>query len=254
MNPSETVFAAKAKDITQREYLRHRIEPHQGDPHYLPLSDLRLALDGVAGAATGRVLDYGCGASPYRELFPGVEYRRADFLETGDLDYTIDAMGRVPAPDGGFDLVLSTQVAEHLPDASVHWQEAHRLLRPGGRFILSTHGTFPDHGCPYDFRRWTADGLKRDIEKAGFRVDSVAKLTTNLRAVAFLLSEHAGEAIFARSSFGGWLARQLCGWIRRHPAAWHLLCDTALKRQRVLPCPADGHTLYLGLFVVATRP
>ena len=44
------------------------------------------------------------------------------------------------------------------------------LLKPGGFLVLTTHGLFGDHGCPYDFQRWTADGLRLLLERAGFQI------------------------------------------------------------------------------------
>jgi ubiquinone/menaquinone biosynthesis C-methylase UbiE len=44
----------------------------------------------------------------------------------------------LPFPDGEFDLVLSSQVIEHVVDADAALRELVRVLRPGGTLVLST--------------------------------------------------------------------------------------------------------------------
>ena len=83
------------------------------------------------------------------------------------LDYVIKPDQSCDAPSSAYDIVLSTQTAEHVPDPTAYFQEIFRLTKPGGRAIITTHGTSEDHGLPYDFQRWTAEGLRRDLEKAG---------------------------------------------------------------------------------------
>ena len=54
-----------------------------------------------------------------------------------------------------FDAVLSTQVLEHVADPGALPAERFRVLRPGGRLLLSTHGIFVYHPDPDDYWRWT---------------------------------------------------------------------------------------------------
>src|SRR6187431_2690649 len=99
--------------IQDKDYLRERLEPRSGDPDYIHLSDLLMALEEFRTDEAITILDYGCGGSPYRSLFPNAEYKRADFVEMDDLDYVIGGDSRVDERDSTFDLILSTQVAEH---------------------------------------------------------------------------------------------------------------------------------------------
>src|SRR3954454_3306352 len=76
----------------------------------------------------------------------------------------------VPLPDGAADAVLSTQVLEHVTDPGVYLDECHRLLRPGGSLLLSTHGIMYYHRDPEDYWRWTSPGLTSVVEARGFTV------------------------------------------------------------------------------------
>jgi 2-polyprenyl-3-methyl-5-hydroxy-6-metoxy-1,4-benzoquinol methylase len=45
---------------------------------------------------------------------------------------------RIPENDGGFDLVIATEIIEHVPDPGVLLDEIARVLEPRGRLIAST--------------------------------------------------------------------------------------------------------------------
>jgi SAM-dependent methyltransferase len=119
----------------------------------------------------GRVLDYGCAEVPYRRFFPAeAEYVAADLPGNADAVVEIAPDGTLPVPDGGFDAVISTQVLEHVDDPGLYLSECFRVLRPGGRMLLSTHGIMVYHPDPDDYWRWTCAGLRRAIFEAGFVV------------------------------------------------------------------------------------
>ena len=133
------------------------------------LRDLIAAAELRSGAC---VVDYGCAQQPYRQLLPdGVRYVGVDLPGNPKADVLIDDAGRVPLADGVADAVLSTQVLEHVTDPMVYLDECHRLLRPGGSLLLSTHGIMYYHRDPEDYWRWTSPGLKSVVEARGFTVE-----------------------------------------------------------------------------------
>lgn len=119
----------------------------------------------------GRVLDFGCAEMPYRRFFaPDVDFVGVDLPGNPRASLYLCADGTVPSEDACFDAVLSTQVLEHVADPRTYLAESFRVLRPGGRLLLSTHGVMVYHPDPVDYWRWTCAGLQRDVEQAGFRV------------------------------------------------------------------------------------
>jgi len=55
--------------------------------------------------------------------------------------------------------------------------------------VLTTHGLIEEHGCPYDFQRWTCRGLEVIVEQSGFEVIESGKLTTEIRGFVQLLNQ-----------------------------------------------------------------
>jgi SAM-dependent methyltransferase len=130
----------------------------------------------------------------------------------------IDAStGRVALEDGAVDAVLSTQVLEHVADVQAYLREAYRVLRPGGLVFCSTHGAFILHRHPTDFRRWTIDGLRYELEQAGFVVERVEPrlgilaMSTHLRSITI-------GGITRRVPLTGWLRPIIYGFFNARMA------------------------------------
>jgi SAM-dependent methyltransferase len=119
------------------------------------------------------VVDMGCGDRPYETLFQlnNCIYLCCDIA--GKVDVLLKPGERVNIADNSADGVVSFQVLEHIWDLDWYLLECRRILKPGGWLLLSTHGTWPYHAHPTDFRRWTRDGLIRELLERHFKVDRV---------------------------------------------------------------------------------
>lgn len=238
---------------TREDYLRQRLSPRKGDLLYLHLADLRRAIAPLATEAQLTILDYGADLSPYQALFPRADYRAADIGGQAQTRYRIGSDGRVPDRSEVFDLVISTQVAEHVPDPAVYFEECLRLLKPGGTLFLTTHGSFEDHGFPSDYQRWTAQGLARDLNRAGFSEITIDKLTVGPRAALFQVERCLETTWLPRSTLPGLFhcgARHVLHAVRR----WlHHLADRWYGAYQVVPSGAAYQNTYIGLAVTARR-
>jgi SAM-dependent methyltransferase len=81
-----------------------------------------------------------------------------------------------PLPFGTatFDTVLCTSVLEHVHDAEAVVSEIARILKPGGRLIITIPFLYPTHEAPYDYWRTTHWGLRSVLTRHGLEVDTVA--------------------------------------------------------------------------------
>jgi len=144
-----------------------RREPRRTAPNWVirrPLVDWLRTEAELARERYGRarILDVGCGTKAYFPIFAGAasEYVGVDVQENpyADVHGAIEAL---PLPDSSFDVVLCTQVLEHVPDPARAVSELYRVTAPGGRVLASTHGVMYYHPDPFDLWRWTHEGLER---------------------------------------------------------------------------------------------
>lgn len=149
---------------------RRERRPSFVDPYYLHYSALARSLVAARDRyldGSVDVLDVGCGDMPYFPLFAHVaaEYAGADVQPRPRVRY-VCPVEDLDIPDSSFDLVLCTQVLEHVRDPDRALREIARVLRPGGYTFLTTHGIWPFHPYPGDYWRWTQQGLEALLDRA----------------------------------------------------------------------------------------
>ena len=70
-------------------------------------------------------------------------------------------------PDASFDTVISIESLEHMPDLPRFFQEAHRVLKPGGRLVATAWMSCEN---PSRFsQRFLIDAISREAQLAGVR-------------------------------------------------------------------------------------
>jgi SAM-dependent methyltransferase len=183
----------------------HR-EPPTGIPGWTIRRPLADWLRAEGARATGlRVLDVGCGVKPYYPYFASAaSYVGVDVQEnpSADVHGPVEAL---PLEDGSFDIVLCTQVLEHVDDPAAAVRELHRVTAPGGRVLASTHGVMVYHPNPVDLWRWTHTGLERLFEACAWSevrvrpgAGSASCLAMLLGTYLHLLAKRAHAAALAR--------------------------------------------------------
>lgn len=145
-------------------------------PFFLIRKGIKDRIEISAKNCTGRILDFGCGAKPYVQYFKHAdEYIGLDIEQSGhahlleQIDVYYDGK-TIPFDKNHFDAVFSSEVFEHVFNIEEVLAEIHRVLKPGGRLLITCPFAWPEHEVPYDFARYSSFGIKHIIEKAGFTV------------------------------------------------------------------------------------
>lgn len=100
-------------------------------------------------------------------------YVMSDVEDGTDVDVVADAHVLAPFGDQGFDAVVAVSVWEHLARPWIAAQALARVLRPGGIAYVATHQTFPLHGYPSDYWRFSTEGLAVLFTDAGLETVAV---------------------------------------------------------------------------------
>lgn len=74
-----------------------------------------------------------------------------DTWDTSNIDIVCD-ITHIPEPDASFDAILCSEVFEHIPDPIAALRELARLLRLGGKLILTAPFNSLTHQAPYFFQ------------------------------------------------------------------------------------------------------
>lgn len=150
-------------------------------PYYFIRKGLFLKIRHYAPQLQGNLLDFGCGAKPYKSLFSHVaSYTGVDIENTGhshaneQIDYYYDGK-TLPFENDRFDSIFTTEVFEHIFNLDDILVELNRVLKPGGKMLITCPFVWPEHEKPYDYARYTRFALKSKLEATGFDLLTVDK-------------------------------------------------------------------------------
>ncbi|WP_434581891.1 class I SAM-dependent methyltransferase [Carbonactinospora thermoautotrophica] len=153
----------------------------------------------------------------------------------------------LPLADASVDVVVSLQVIEHLWDQPGFVRECARVLRPGGRLIVSTPNrlTFSPGSRP-------GDRPANPFHTREFAPDELAGLLAPHVEVERLLGVHHGPRLAAwEAAHGSIVAAQLAAPVPEWPA--ELRAQVAAVTAEDFELRADGLADSLDLLTVAVR-
>lgn len=120
--------------------------------------------------------DVGAGPTQFQDLFSRFIYVGIDFLPYEDVSIVADLTKELPLADKSCDVIVLSNVLEHIPYPLDLVRECSRMLRPGGMMVGTTPFLMQVHQAPFDFNRYTKFQLERLLSDAGFTRTEVEPL------------------------------------------------------------------------------
>jgi SAM-dependent methyltransferase len=180
-----------------------RVRTHTEDEH-------RARYVWAAERVTGQVLDVACGTGHGTQLLAarcdatGLD-RDQDAVaiaqaKTPRAAFHVASMPPIPCDDGSFDAVVSFETIEHLEPDVEFLAEVRRVLKPGGRLLLSSPNraaSSPNDAAPlnpYHVREYLLPDLLSLVRDRGFaKIDVYYQRKERRR-----LPEYAASAVVSR--------------------------------------------------------
>jgi SAM-dependent methyltransferase len=182
----------KLKDIYHRQEFYPGFIGIFVNPFYHARLGLRKAMSIFSSELKGRLLDVGCGSKPYQELFAVDDYIGLDIDSEASrnrkiADYFYDGK-TFPFNEDEYDSVLCNQVLEHVFNPDEFLSEIKRVLKPGGRLLLTVPFVWDEHEQPHDYARYSSFGLKALLDKNGFNVIGYKKIGADASTILQLIN------------------------------------------------------------------
>lgn len=180
------------------------------NPFYFARRELHAAMRELGPQLAGRVLDVGCGDRPYEKLvaaqaYVGLEIDTPESRARGKADAYYDGRS-FPFKDGDFSAVICNQVLEHVFEPEAFMAEIARVLKDGGRLLLTVPFVWDEHEQPRDYARYSSFGLKALLEKHSFRLLQQKKTAADVRALFQLVNAYLYKVTATRSPYLNLLA------------------------------------------------
>ncbi len=176
---------------------------------YLDRSEIYKSIKSLSKYGKGKLLDVGCSNKPYEHLFNvdsyiGLEIDTPYNRKNKKADFFYDGK-QFPFENNSFDIVLSSQVLEHVDNPEEFILNINKVLITGGGLIISVPFIGDEHEIPYDYRRYTSFGLKYILEKNGFQIIEQYKTTIGFPAIIQLFMSYCYKYIRNKPKFLSWI-------------------------------------------------
>lgn len=97
----------------------------------------------------------------------------ADIEEQHQPDIILDVSNMHNIDSGSINVISALELFEHVAEIEDGIKECFRVLKNGGKLILSVPFLFPVHADPIDFQRWTNTKWVNELERIGFKIEKI---------------------------------------------------------------------------------
>jgi SAM-dependent methyltransferase len=156
--------------------LNPEFKPSLFHPYYFIRNGLYNKIKEHSLMLQGHLLDFGCGAMPYKSLFDHVlSYTGVDLENEGhshkneSIDFFYDGKS-LPFDNNTYDSIFCSEVFEHVFNLDEVLPELNRVLKQGGKILITCPFAWPEHEKPYDYARYTVYALHSELKKHNFDI------------------------------------------------------------------------------------
>lgn len=170
------------------------------------------------------VLDIGCGEQPLRSIVEGygATYMSADITQnrTASVDFLVD----ITSPNVSkiiperYDLILLSEVLEHVQSPYLAMLNVKHLLKHNGRALVTTPFVWPLHEQPLDYQRLTSFWFEKHVPLVGLHIEIQECLGSPIDVLSTILLKTHVYAV-GTSSFRALLSR-LYALLTRSSISW----------------------------------
>ena len=148
----------------------------------------------------GDVLDVGCGAMPYKRLFPNTSWKGLDARPVGDIVADMDTH----LESENYDTVLCTDSLQFSRDPKQAITNMASAVKRGGHLIIAA----PNVAAEDQMSRWrfTVGGLGEMVQLAGLEIGYLDGLTGLFEDAASDFANSFGISTALPAQFKGWIA------------------------------------------------
>lgn len=174
------------------------------NPFYFSRRGLFKAICKHSDLIVGKTLDIGCGQKPYQHLFKnatqylGLEIDSPQNRLKKNADFFYDGK-HMPFEDQSFDSLVCNEVLEHVFNPNDFLQEMHRILRGGGKMLITLPFVWDEHEQPYDYARYSSFGITHLLEQNGFKVLQFEKTNDGFEIIFALINAYIYKKLCTRS-------------------------------------------------------
>ncbi len=176
--------------------------------------------------AKSHILDIGGKKKNKRGVFDieiydlNVKYANLD--ASTEPDYLCD-IHKLPIESNTFDGVVLAEVLEHVSDPKQVLKEAYRVMKTGGKLMITTPFMFHIHADPTDYARYTPQWYTETLESLGFKQIQVMRhglffsvLSNMLKMLVYELKENPTTrnklSVKALERFTYWFVKKSLTW------------------------------------------
>jgi len=96
----------------------------------------------------------------------------ADIEKKHNPDLVLDVTNMKKIKSQSIDVVNAMELFEHVEKIDKGLDECYRVLKKGGKLMISVPFLYPIHADPYDFQRWTETKWRKELTKRDLEIEN----------------------------------------------------------------------------------